>query len=178
MYYMYDNNYLAHEGVAGMRWGVRHGPPYPLLRNAAGKLKARAQAKRKAKSEARAAKAEAKTAKSAEEVAAKREGLKTYLREHPAELYKHRNDLTKEEVDKIMSQIEWDRRVKDISAAEHKRNMDRMMNVLKTGATIAENTSKIINGYNTIKKALSSQQNNGQIQQVKQTQDPEAKKKK
>lgn len=28
-----DNHVLAHEGIKGMRWGVRRGPPYPLKRN-------------------------------------------------------------------------------------------------------------------------------------------------
>ena len=27
---MWTYNYLAHFGIKGQRWGVRHGPPYPL----------------------------------------------------------------------------------------------------------------------------------------------------
>ena len=33
--------YLAHHGVAGQKWGQRHGPPYPLSRNPANAKKAR-----------------------------------------------------------------------------------------------------------------------------------------
>lgn len=149
MYYMYDNNYLAHEGVTGMHWGVRHGPPYPLLRNAAGKLKARAQAKRKAKSEARAA-------KSAEEKATQHEALKKYVRENPEKLYKHKDDLTKEEIDEIMKQIEWDRRVKDISASEHARNMEKMTKGLNTVANVTGDAWRIYNNFANFRNALNS----------------------
>ena len=34
-------NYLAHHGVAGQKWGQRHGPPYPLSRNPANAKRAR-----------------------------------------------------------------------------------------------------------------------------------------
>ena len=34
--------YLAHHGVAGQKWGQRHGPPYPLSRNPANAKRARA----------------------------------------------------------------------------------------------------------------------------------------
>lgn len=149
MYYVYDENYLAHEGVTGMHWGVRHGPPYPLLRNAAGKLKARAQAKRKAKSEARAV-------KSAEQAAAERQALKDDLRAHPEKLYKHRNDLTKEEVDEIMRQIDWDRRVKDISASEHARNMEKMTKGLNTVANVTGDAWRIYNNFTNFRNALNS----------------------
>ncbi|MBQ3932881.1 MAG: hypothetical protein II653_03930, partial [Lachnospiraceae bacterium] len=33
--------YLAHHGVAGQKWGQRHGPPYPLSRNPANAKRAR-----------------------------------------------------------------------------------------------------------------------------------------
>lgn len=136
MYYIYDNSYLAHHGILRMKWGQRNGPPYPLLRDAAGRLKAKAQAKRKAKSEARAERA-------VEEKAKEHQALKKYLRNNPEKLYKHRNDLTQEEINEIMAQIEWDRRVKDISTSERQRSINRMLNVLKTGATVAENTRKV-----------------------------------
>lgn len=34
-------NYIAHHGVAGQKWGQRHGPPYPLSRNPANAKRAR-----------------------------------------------------------------------------------------------------------------------------------------
>lgn len=46
-YYLCPSDYLAHHGVTGMKWGVMHGPPYPLKRTAGGQLDARTQLKRK-----------------------------------------------------------------------------------------------------------------------------------
>lgn len=39
--------YLAHHGVTGMKWGVMHGPPYPLVRTVSGQLDGYEQTKRK-----------------------------------------------------------------------------------------------------------------------------------
>ena len=138
-----NENYLAHHGIDGQKWGQRNGPPYPLLRNAAGQLKAKAQAKRKAKAE-----------KAAEEKAKQHEAFKKYLRENPEKLYKHRNDLTKEEVDEIMKQIEWDRRVKDISDAEHQRNMKKMTGALNTTANVASDVWRAYNSYSQLRAAF------------------------
>ena len=142
-----NENYLAHHGIDGQKWGQRNGPPYPLLRNAAGQLKAKAQAKRKAQTEAKAKKA-------AEEKVKQHEAMKKYLRENPEKLYKHKNDLTKEEVDEIMKQIEWDRRVKDISAAEHQRNMEKMTKGLNTVANVTSDAWRIYNNFVNVRKAL------------------------
>ncbi len=144
---MYPENYLAHHGIDGQKWGQRNGPPYPLLRNAAGQLRAKAQAKRKARTEAKAKKA-------AEEKIKQHEAMKKYLRENPEKLYKHKNDLTKEEVDEIMKQIEWDRRVKDISAAEHQRNMEKMTKGLNTVANVTSDAWRIYNNFVNVRKAL------------------------
>lgn len=144
---MYPENYLAHHGIDGQKWGQRNGPPYPLLRNAAGQLRAKAQAKRKARTEAKAKKV-------AEEKIKQHEAMKKYLRENPEKLYKHKNDLTKEEVDEIMKQIEWDRRVKDISAAEHQRNMEKMTKGLNTVANVTSDAWRIYNNFVNVRKAL------------------------
>jgi hypothetical protein len=42
-----ETYYLAHHGVTGMKWGVMHGPPYPLARTSDGRLNTKAQAKAK-----------------------------------------------------------------------------------------------------------------------------------
>ena len=48
-------NYLAHHGVAGQKWGQRHGPPYPLNPNASkqASLKAKSKSKNKSKSKSK-----------------------------------------------------------------------------------------------------------------------------
>ena len=34
-----DQNYLSHNGIPGMKWGVRNGPPYPLDSKTAERVK-------------------------------------------------------------------------------------------------------------------------------------------
>lgn len=46
-YYLCPSDHLAHHGVTGMKWGVMHGPPYPLKRTSAGKIDGKSQLKRK-----------------------------------------------------------------------------------------------------------------------------------
>ena len=46
-YYLCPSDHLAHHGVTGMKWGVMHGPPYPLARTSAGGLDKGSQLKRK-----------------------------------------------------------------------------------------------------------------------------------
>lgn len=144
---MYPENYLAHHGIDGQKWGQRNGPPYPLLRGSTGRLRVKAQEKRKARTEAKAAKA-------AEEKVKQREATKKYLRDNPGKLYKHRNELTKDEIDEIMRQIEWDRRVKDISASEHQRNMERLVKGLNTAANVTTDAYRIYNNFNSVRKAI------------------------
>lgn len=36
---MISSDYLMHEGVKGMRWGVRNGPPYPIDKEKTSKYK-------------------------------------------------------------------------------------------------------------------------------------------
>lgn len=162
---MYPDNYLVHHGIDGQKWGRRNGPPYPLLRNAAGQLRARAQAKRKARTEAKATKiAEAK--------ARQRESTKKYLRDNPEKLYKRRNELTKDEIDEIIKQIEWDRRVKDISAAEHQRNMEKLTKGLHTVADVTSDAYRIYNNFNNVRKAVKARKE----EKVKEKEDKEKKK--
>lgn len=46
-------NYLAHHGVAGQKWGQRHGPPYPLNSNPSKQAKLKAKSKSKSKSKSK-----------------------------------------------------------------------------------------------------------------------------
>lgn len=63
-------NYLEHHGIKGQKWGVEHGPPYPLktgvsarIKRAAKSVKNRVESNRQQKAERKAAKQEAKEEK-------------------------------------------------------------------------------------------------------------------
>lgn len=61
-----DPEYLEHHGIKGQKWGVEHGPPYPLKRGVSARIKRAAKSVKnrvEANRKQRAAKKEAKEAK-------------------------------------------------------------------------------------------------------------------
>lgn len=152
MYYMnYSEPHLEHHQVAGAHWGQRNGPPYPLLRDSMGRLKTKAQAKRKEASERRAS-AQNKT--SEEKAAEAKEKLKKDILSHPKKLYEHRDEFTKDEIEELIKQINWDRRISEVSKEEHTRNVNNLMNLVRNIGTVAENANKTLQMFNTFKRFL------------------------
>lgn len=154
---MYDSNtYLAHHGIKGQKWGVRryqnsdgtltdegrrrlgYGEPKKSLRQ---KLAERKQAKEK----------------TPEEEKAEREALKEYLRKHPKKLPKYNHELTQEEANEIINNIQFDRRLKDIKKQEFDRGIDKIRTVTNTMQTVGNliNAGKsVYNSYVEINNAL------------------------
>jgi len=153
---MYDSNtYLAHHGIKGQKWGVRryqnsdgtltdegrrrlgYGEPKKSLRE---KLAERKQAKEKTPEE-------------------KRAELKEYLRDHPKKLPKYRKELTQEEANEIINNINFDKRLQDIRKQEFDRGLDKIRTVTNTLQTVANavNTGKnVYNAYVDVHNSLSS----------------------
>jgi len=78
-----------------------------------------------------------------------REGLKAYLRSHPKQLPKYSKALTKEEADEIISNIEFDRRLKDVRDAEVRRGLNKVQTVTNTMQTIGNFYTAGKNLYNS-----------------------------
>lgn len=153
---MYDSNtYLAHHGIKGQKWGVRryqnsdgtltdegrrrlgYGEPKKSLRQ---KLAERKQAKEKTPEE-------------------KRAELKEYLRDHPKKLPKYRKELTQEEANEIINNINFDKRLQDIRKQEFDRGLDKIRTITNTMQTVANamNTGKnVYNAYVDVHNSLSS----------------------
>ena len=138
------NDYLAHHGIKGQKWGVRR------YQNSDGSLTAEGRRRRGYSSEKseRKSLSERRKEKAAENAANKHENLKKYVREHPTKIYKHRMEFSKEELGDIVKQIEFDRKIKDVRDAEIQRGWDRVKEVsnrIGTVKSFAENAKGVYN---------------------------------
>lgn len=106
---MDNNKYLSHHGIKGQRWGVEHGPPYPVRRTAGGKPKTTSIVKSRLKE------------KAASRAEKKHEALKRSVINNPKRLYKNRSEFTDKEINEIMSRIEKNQRMKDLGEKEVQR---------------------------------------------------------
>lgn len=155
-----NNDYLAHHGIKGQKWGVirtpeelGHKPKTPAkkkttakdIKNAVNKA---IEKKRKEISKATDDRRKEVAKKKAEAAVNKEEQLKEQLRKHPGQIYKHRNDLKKSDVDEIMKQVEWDRRCKDIRRNEYMRNLQKVQDVTTTVQTMSNLLNSSVNAYN------------------------------
>lgn len=143
-----SENYLAHHGILGQKWGIRRYQNRDGSLTAEGRKRAglKPESKReKRKKEAAKQKAEKKAAKDLKD----KENLKTYLRKHPKKLYKHASELTREEAEEIIKNVEFDRKLKDIRDSEVQRTWKQISNISSNAQTLANlmNTGKSI--YNS-----------------------------
>lgn len=187
---MNDDTYLAHHGVPGQKWGIRRyqnrdGSLTPEGRKHRGygektlkdgvktvkkavqkakqnrqkKKEAKAKELEKAKVKAQKAEAERKAKKAIED----EENLKAYLRKHPTKIYKNRDKLKQEDVDNLITKIEWDRKVKDVKRNEYARGVEDIRNlalginsvssILGSSIDIYNNTAMV---YNTLMESKGS----------------------
>lgn len=162
---MEDINIIAHHGIKGQKWGVEHGPPYPVRRGAGGKpkttsivksrLKAalndRAESRKKKKDEKEKRIAEIrekKAQKEAEKHVEDYEKLKEQVIKHPKDLYKKKDSFSKEEIKKLIEEIEFDRKIQDVRDTEIERGLERYKNLgtgVQTTANLAKNLKEIYN---------------------------------
>jgi hypothetical protein len=90
----------------------------------------------------------------------KKEKLKKELREHPGRLYKHRDELSKEEIDAIVKQIQWDKNIKEVSAAAHKKSIGDVKDLVNTIANVAGDSYRF---YETVNKFLTAFDNQRKV---------------
>ncbi len=161
---MYDD-YLAHHGIKGQSWGVQHGPPYPVVRGAGGapkktsivksklseamKNRADAQAKKKqAKAEALERAKQRKLDKDADKKVEAQDRLRRQIVKHPKDLYKHKNDFSRQEIEEIIKEIEFDRKIQDVRIAEIQRGMASYKRVQETALTTYQFANSLKGIYN------------------------------
>ena len=142
-------NYLSHHGIKGQKWGVRQyqntdGSLTPEGRKRYGigpERGSREALKKKFREDKKNARAEKKAAKKAQSEEEKHDATMKYLRNHPTKVYKYRNQITEADAKKLVSQIQFDRQLKDIRDAEIQRGWNKVK-------SIADNTNTIANLMN------------------------------
>ena len=144
----FETDYLAHHGIKGQKWGVRrtpeqlgHAPTIPKKKPQTAAIKRLIDRKRQEKE---AKNNEKKVQKSEEE----NERLKKKLRRNPGLIYKNRDKLSKNDIDEIMKQVEWDRKCKDIRADEWRRTMKKVKDISDTVQTVSNLVNNSVNAYN------------------------------
>lgn len=154
MYYAIINNpnELYHHGRLGQKWGEQNGPPYPLSRAqlaVGGYIQ-----KRKTKKAAETERKREIAKKQAEEAKRQHDADKEkVLRSGSAsEVLKYQGELTNQELQNAVSRINLESQLKNYSAKEVKRNMDKLDSIMKDVQTMT-NWAKIgTETYNTLAK--------------------------
>lgn len=131
MIYYKNSDELYHEGVDGQKWGVRHGPPYPLSREA--KREAGYISKRKAKRIYRKAEKERKKKiadakeqkKEAEKIQKKKEAIKK--KPNANEVYENRYLFTQDELKSLYTELKLHDDIKKLKTPE-KTTLDKAKN--------------------------------------------------
>ena len=158
------SDFLAHYGIDGQKWGVRNGPPYPLKRSSNGsEKKSFKKAVKNAYEKHKQNRAESK--EKSKETA--RKMLKQYTRNHPELLPYLANGMTKDEVNDVIKDIEWDRKLNKIreEALNSKwQKRQRTANNIGTISTLINNSKNLYN--NSIEIANHFRDSDHQIRKV------------
>ena len=153
--------FLEHHGILGQRWGVRRYQNPDGSLTAAGKIRyaksktagvqkaieKKIKQKQKEREKKRKA-AEPTEEEKAEQARKEKEELKNYLRDHPKKLPKYAKQLTREDAKEIIDNIEFDRKLKDVSREERRRGMEQIKSIsnnIKTMSDLMQNSRNLWN---------------------------------
>lgn len=137
----FSEEFLAHHGIKGQKWGIRRTPEELGHKPTGKKKKSAVKEYINKQKEIRAAKKG-----SAKEEA--RKLLKDYVRKHPKKLPMYSKVLTKDEVQEVIDNINFDRKLKEIRAQEIEagwRKVQRTANNIGTLANLINNSKNLYN---------------------------------
>lgn len=160
----FETNYLAHHGVKGQKWGVRNyqnpdGTLTSLGRKRYGVGPARNSFSNSVKKVVKEVKKIKEEKKASEEAAAKQK-IKDHVRKHPKDLQKYAKALSKEEVNELIDDINFNKKLKTIhddevrtgwkKVSDFSQNIGTIATFLTNGKNLYNNTADI---YNTLIEA-------------------------
>lgn len=126
-------NEICHDGIPGMKWGHRNGPPYPLsYKNMSADEKAAAKAVAIRKGNAKEA------ANNIDE-----------FTDQELRSIKERYFLNSEIKKLSVKDIEDDKAARRQKIDDLERNLERIVKITNSGIAIYNNTAKVINGVNS-----------------------------
>lgn len=135
-----QGDYLSHHQIKGAHWGILHGPPYPLVRGK-GPKKIKKASKEAIK----------RVEKQAEEgvpgAEKKKAELRKYIVEHPNKLYKHKEMFSREELEDIIKEIDFDRKLKDVKRNEFSRFVNDVRDVANLAISVKNITGSAVDIY-------------------------------
>ena len=129
------NNSLQHHGIKNQKWGVRHGPPYPLSKQehsavVTGKINRKDIAKKAA------------------------EKRRKKILHDPKKLYKHADEFTKEEIDNAVEKIKSMQNVKNLYDKPKSNNNKRQKEQEKKEKKINKRVNKYARNIDDLRKNM------------------------
>ena len=152
----FSEEFLAHHGIKGQKWGIRRTPEELGHKPKGTKKKSAVKEYINKQKELRAAKKG-----SAKEEA--RKLLKEYLRRHPKKLPLYGRALTKDEVQDVIKDIEFDRKLKEIRAKEIEAGWNKVKRIsdgIGTLSNFLTNSKNLYNNYVDIYNAFAQSGDN------------------
>lgn len=175
------DDFLAHHGTDGMKWGIRNGPPYPLSKEGRAAIRRQRAEKRAAKK----AEAERKLQlqKEKEEAAFKAKKEKMIMGASASDILSHRGMWTNEELKTIAKRLELEAEIS--SRIPRKKNVvDKLTNLSAYTKAISSFSKDVTDIWSNLKKLYKEENknkdrnDNNRNDNKKQKQDENNKKKK